>query len=56
MFERIKSGFSKNEIISKPVRRLMHAPLCTLYTRAVPSALAVTRRVPVELKAMSSTY
>ncbi len=33
----------------------MHAPVCTLYTLAVQSALAVTNLVPVVLKHISKT-
>ena len=40
---------------SCPERMPIQAPVFTLYTRAVESALAVTNRVPVALKQISNT-
>lgn len=40
---------------SCPCNTAVHAPVKTLYTHAVPSALAVTSLLPVELKQASKT-
>jgi hypothetical protein len=49
------SMYAVNEPAKLPVKIPIQFPVCTLYTRPVESAEAVTRRVPVELKQMSST-